>query len=151
MPKQQLASTCSASNKRTMRIRSRCGRITTQHKISLYQTAPALWYTFLIVPHVTGKDPGSTCSVSCSSLHFPHCTKLNMAHSCTSNETDELGYALLHSLFGVFRYLRIRWQCFLHDSAHICDGQKPVLLPYRSVLITVMAAGLVIRMRAALG
>jgi hypothetical protein len=67
----------------------------------------------------------------------------------TGDETDELRYTLLHSLFRVLGYLCIRRQRFLHDSAHVCYGQKPVLLSHRCIVVPVVAPGLVIRMRAA--
>ncbi|RWR89853.1 hypothetical protein CKAN_01892500 [Cinnamomum micranthum f. kanehirae] len=44
------------------------------------------------------------------------------------DEADELGRALLNSLFGFFRYLGVRREGFLHDATHVGNGEETILL-----------------------
>ena len=41
-------------------------------------------------------------------------------YTFAGDERDELADAFLHAFFGFFGYLRVVWQCCLHDSSDWC-------------------------------
>ena len=60
---------------------------------------------------------------------------LALIGSLSCYEADELRHALLHRLLRLLRYLRVRRQRLLHDPAHVCYWEEPVLLPATGQLV----------------
>ncbi|BAT88503.1 hypothetical protein VIGAN_05201100 [Vigna angularis var. angularis] len=75
---------------------------------------------------------------------------LALVGGLAGDEADEFRHTLLNRLLRVLRDLCVRRKRLLHDATHVCDRQKPVLLPRRHLAAlagVVRAAGVVVGVR----